>query len=132
MPCPYPRCWLSRRARSSVSGPPNLAGSRSAAASTTRTGSHVAISWPPLTNGPAHPAARPAPVPDHHPRPVPEVVLVLGRHAQQIADRIDRERKRELVDQVRLALRGEAVDEVVGQLLHTRGELRDTPGRERF
>ncbi|WP_435855664.1 LuxR C-terminal-related transcriptional regulator [Streptomyces tanashiensis] len=35
-------------------------------------------------SGPAA-AARPAAVPDHHPGPVPEVVLVLRRHPEQLA-----------------------------------------------
>ena len=51
-----------------------------------------------------HTAARPAAVPDHHARPVPEVVLVLARDAEQVADGVDGERERELVDEVRLPL----------------------------
>ncbi len=85
-----------------------------------------------LLDGPGDPAARPAAVPDHHARPVPEVVLVLARDAEQVADGVDGQRERELVDEVGGALRGEPVDEVVGQLLHPGRELGDPAGRERL
>lgn len=77
-------------------------------------------------------APRPAPVTDHHARPVPEVVLVLPGDAEQVADGVDGQRERELVDQVGGPRGGEPVDEAVGELLHPGRELGDPAGRERL
>lgn len=61
-----------------------------------------------LLHGPGDAAARSAAVPDHHPGPVAEVVLVLARDAEQIADRVDGQREGEVVDEVGLPFAAKA------------------------
>ncbi|MDP9609496.1 hypothetical protein JOF35_001773 [Streptomyces demainii] len=75
-----------------------------------------------------HPAARAPTVPDHRAGPVPEVVLVLARHPEQIADRVDGEGEGELVDEVRLPPLLEGVDEPIGEDLDP-GSERGHPAR---
>lgn len=85
-----------------------------------------------LLDGAGDAAARATTVPDHHPCPVAEVVLVLARDTEKVADRVDGEGEGEVVNEVGLALRREAVDEVVSQLLDTRRECGDAPRSERL
>ncbi len=87
---------------------------------------------PHLLDRPRHTAARPPSVTDHHARPVPEVVLVLARDTEQVADGVDGQREGEVVDQVGGAVGREPVDEVVGQLLHPGRELGDPARGERL
>ena len=68
----------------------------------------------------------------HHPRPVPEVVLVLAGDAEQIADRVDGEWEGELVNEIGAASFRELVDELVGQLLYARREFRHATRGERL
>ncbi len=91
-----------------------------------------------LLDRPGDPAARAAAVADHHAGPVAEVVLVLTRYAEHLADGVDGEREGELVDEVRLTLPAgprlldDLVDQMVGERLDPRGELGDAARGERL
>ncbi len=65
-----------------------------------------------------------------HVRPVAEVLLVDGRHAEQVHQHGDRQWRREVRDQIAAARLREAVGQRRRQRFHARPQTRDAAGRE--
>ena len=65
-------------------------------------------------------------------RPLAELVAVGRRDAEQLRDHRDRQRERERRHELHLAVGGDGVEQLVGDLLDPRPQLLDHPRRERL
>ena len=59
------------------------------------------------------------------PRPLGQLGVVLRRHAEQLADHLDRKRHGDVLDEVELTLLERPIDQVAGYLAHVRLEVGD-------